>query len=86
MIKSTSAISGIHICRSKGYRNGGRHELVGLVCRAEYVMSKAATSALGVGSLERLNSAAQSGYASGSLVVAWRCSRTSIRFLLPNLL
>jgi len=33
-------------------------------------MSKAATSALGVGSLERLNSAAQSGYASGSLVVA----------------
>jgi hypothetical protein len=33
-------------------------------------MSKAATSALGVGNLEWLNSAAQSGYASGSLVVA----------------
>ena len=33
-------------------------------------MSKAVTSALGVGSLERLNSAAKSGYASGSLVAA----------------
>jgi hypothetical protein len=33
-------------------------------------MRKAATSALGAGDLEWLNSAAQSGYASGSLVVA----------------
>ena len=70
VVKSTSVISGIHICRSKGYRNGGRHEPVGLVCRAEYAMSKAATSALDAGSLEWLNSAAQSGYASGSLVAA----------------
>jgi hypothetical protein len=70
VVKSTSAISGIHIWRLKGYGNCGRHEPVGLVCRAEYVMSKAATSALGAGSLEWLNSAAQSSYASGSLVAA----------------
>jgi hypothetical protein len=69
-INSTSAISWIHIWRLKGYGNSGRHEPVGLVRRAEYAMSKAATSALGVGDLERLNCAAQSGYASGSLVVA----------------
>jgi hypothetical protein len=68
VIKSTSAISGIHIWRLKGYGNCGRHEPVGVVCRAEYAMSKAATSALGAGSLEWLNRAAQSGYASGSLV------------------
>jgi hypothetical protein len=65
--KSTSAITGIHICRSKGNRNGGRHEPVGLVRRAKYVTSKTATSALGVVNLKCLNGAAQSGYASGVL-------------------
>ena len=67
----------IHLChfgdsfwRLKGHNNGCRHEPVGLVRRAEYVTSKTATSALGAGSLEWLNSAAQSGYASGSLVAA----------------
>jgi hypothetical protein len=69
VIKSTSAIPGIHIWQLKGYSNGGRHEPVGLVCRAEYAMSKAARSALGVDNLEWLNSAAQSGYASGSPLV-----------------
>ena len=61
VVKSTSAISGFHIWRLKGYSNCGRHEPVGVVCRAEYLMSKAATSALGVDSLEWLNSSAQSG-------------------------
>jgi hypothetical protein len=70
VIKSTSAIPGIHIWQLKGYSNGGRHEPVGLVCRAEYAMSKAARSALGVDNLEWLNSAAQSGYASGSPLFA----------------
>ena len=59
VVKSTSAITGIHIWLLKGYVNCGRHEPVGLVCRAECAMSKAATSALGAGSLEWLNRAAQ---------------------------
>jgi hypothetical protein len=61
VVKSTSGIPGIHIWQLKGYGNCGRHKPVGVVCRAEYVMSKAATSALGVGDLEWLNSSAQSG-------------------------
>jgi hypothetical protein len=61
VVKSSSGIPGIHIWQLKGHSNGCRHEPVGLVRRAEYVMSKAATSALGVDSLEWLNSSAQSG-------------------------
>jgi hypothetical protein len=82
--KSTSGTLGIHIWQLKGHNNGCRHEPVGLVCRAEYVMSKAATSALGAGSLEWLNSAAQSGYASGSLLPL-RTGAAHLRLVLVGL-
>lgn len=47
---------------------GGKHEPAGIVHRGEYVMSKAATTAIGVGNLEALHNAAKRGYSGGGLV------------------
>ncbi|WP_443070100.1 phage tail tape measure protein [Sulfitobacter sp.] len=47
---------------------GGKHEPAGVVHRGEYVMSKAATSAIGVPQLEALHRSAKRGYADGGLV------------------
>jgi len=47
--------------------NGGKFEPAGVVHRGEYVLSKAATSALGVANLDALHSAAK-GYSGGGLV------------------
>lgn len=47
---------------------GGKHEPAGVVHRGEYVMSKAATSAIGVGNLEALHQSAKRGYADGGFV------------------
>ena len=48
--------------------NGGKYEPAGIVHKGEFVMSKAATSRLGVGNLEALHRTALRGYASGGLV------------------
>lgn len=48
--------------------SGGKHEPAGVVHRGEFVMSKAATSAIGVGNLETLHQSARKGYAGGGLV------------------
>lgn len=48
--------------------NGGKFEPAGVVHRGEYVMSKVATSAIGVGNLEALHRSAKRGYAEGGLV------------------
>ncbi len=48
--------------------NGGKYEPAGVVHRGEYVMSKEATSRIGVSSLEALHSSAKRGYASGGYV------------------
>ncbi|WP_415402894.1 phage tail tape measure protein [Tateyamaria sp. SN3-11] len=47
---------------------GGKYEPAGIVHKGEYVMSKAATSAIGVGTLDQLHRSAQRGYADGGLV------------------
>ena len=48
--------------------NGGKHQPAGVVHKGEFVMSKKATSAIGVGNLSALHSAAKRGYAEGGLV------------------
>ncbi len=47
---------------------GGKHQPAGIVHRGEYVLSKAATSRIGVANLERLHSAAKRGYSGGGFV------------------
>jgi hypothetical protein len=53
---------------------GGKYEPAGVVHRGEYVLSKAATSALGVGNLDSLHQSALKGYSGGGLVGAARAS------------
>ncbi|MCZ7907756.1 phage tail tape measure protein [Agrobacterium leguminum] len=48
--------------------HGGKYEPAGIVHKGEYVMSKAATSRIGVGNLEALHRGALGGYADGGLV------------------
>ena len=48
--------------------DGGKHQPAGVVHRGEYVMSKAATKAIGVGNLEALHQSARNGYSGGGLV------------------
>ena len=50
--------------------DGGKHQPAGVVHRGEYVMSKAATKAVGVRNLEALHTAAKKGYSGGGLVGA----------------
>jgi phage-related minor tail protein len=57
---------------------GGKHEPAGVVHKGEYVMSKAATSAIGVGNLEALHKAAKRGYAEGGLVSGVKASGGAI--------
>lgn len=53
---------------------GGKHEPAGVVHKGEYVMSKAATSAIGVSNLEALHRSAKRGYAEGGLVSGVKAS------------
>jgi lambda family phage tail tape measure protein len=48
--------------------DGGKHQPAGVVHRGEYVMSKSATKAIGVGNLEALHQSARKGYSGGGLV------------------
>ncbi|MEH6645502.1 phage tail tape measure protein [Sulfitobacter sp.] len=58
---------------SGGYTgNGGTFEPAGVVHKGEYVLSKAATAALGVGNLDALHASALRGYSGGGLVGAAR--------------
>lgn len=50
--------------------DGGKYEPAGVVHRGEYVMSKAATKAIGVGNLEALHQSARKGYSGGGIVGA----------------
>ncbi|MFN3663088.1 hypothetical protein [Yoonia sp.] len=47
---------------------GGKYEPAGLVHKGEFVVSKAATSRLGVGNLQAMHSAALKGYSAGGYV------------------
>ena len=54
---------------SGGYTgDGGKYEPAGIVHRGEYVLSKAATSRIGVSNLEALHTRALRGYSGGGLV------------------
>lgn len=54
---------------SGGYTgHGGKYEPAGVVHRGEFVMSKEATSRIGVGNLEALHRGALAGYAAGGYV------------------
>jgi lambda family phage tail tape measure protein len=54
---------------SGGYTgHGGKYEPAGVVHRGEYVMSKEATSRIGVGNLEALHRGALAGFAAGGYV------------------
>lgn len=48
--------------------DGGKLQPAGVVHKGEYVMSKSATRAIGVGNLERLHNTAKRGYSGGGLV------------------
>ena len=48
--------------------HGGKYEPAGIVHRGEYVMSKAATSRIGVGNLDSLHRGALKGFAAGGYV------------------
>lgn len=48
--------------------DGGKMQPAGVVHKGEYVMSKSATRAIGVGNLEALHSSAKRGYSGGGLV------------------
>lgn len=54
--------------------NGGKYQPAGVVHKGEYVLSKAATSALGVANLDSLHQSALRGYSGGGLVSAARVS------------
>ena len=47
---------------------GSKYEPAGVVHKGEYVLSKSATAAIGVGNLDALHNAAKRGYANGGLV------------------
>jgi len=54
---------------SGGYTGpGGKYQPAGVVHKGEYVLSKAATSNLGVGNLDKLHATAKRGYATGGYV------------------
>ena len=57
--------------------NGGRLEPAGVVHRGEYVLSKSATSAIGVANLDALHQSAKNGYSGGGLVGAARTASTA---------
>jgi phage-related minor tail protein len=59
--------------------NGGKYEPAGVVHKGEYVMSKSATSAIGVGNLAALHSHAVRGYANGGLVAMGAASASTAR-------
>jgi uncharacterized protein YukE len=48
--------------------DGGKHQAAGVVHRGEYVMSKKATSRIGIGNLEALHNGALGGFAEGGYV------------------
>jgi phage-related minor tail protein len=48
--------------------SGGKNDPAGIVHKGEYVLSKSATSAIGVGNLDALHSSAKRGYANGGYV------------------
>lgn len=48
--------------------SGGKNEPAGIVHRGEFVMSAAATKAIGVGNLQALHQSARKGYSGGGLV------------------
>lgn len=50
--------------------NGGKHQPAGIVHRGEFVMSKAATSRIGVGNLDAMHRGALKGFADGGYVGA----------------
>ncbi|MDQ0455157.1 phage tail tape measure protein [Rhizobium paknamense] len=50
--------------------DGGKYEPAGVVHRGEYVMSKKATSRIGVANLEAMHNSALHGYAEGGLVTS----------------
>ena len=56
---------------------GGKFEPAGIVHKGEYVLSAAATKAIGVPALEALHRSAQRGYAGGGLVGAARTSSSN---------
>lgn len=57
--------------------HGRKNDPAGVVHKGEYVISKAATSAIGVGNLEALHKSALRGYSGGGLVGAARTSATA---------
>lgn len=64
-----ASLGGLLGFASGGYTgHGGKFEPAGVVHRGEFVMSKAATTRLGVGNLEALHQSALRGYADGGLV------------------
>jgi phage-related minor tail protein len=69
-----SVLGGFLSILGSGFAEGGytgignKHEPAGVVHKGEYVMSKAATSAIGVGNLEAMHNAAKRGYSGGGLV------------------
>lgn len=62
-------LKGLGLFASGGYiGDGGKFEPAGVVHRGEFVMSKETTRRIGVGNLEALHRAAQTGFASGGYV------------------
>lgn len=62
-------VGGLFGFASGGYTGpGGKFEPAGVVHRGEFVMSKEATSRIGVGNLDQLHRAAKNGFASGGYV------------------
>ena len=57
--------------------HGGKYQPAGVVHKGEYVLSKGATSALGVDALNNLHASALRGYSGGGLVGAARTSATA---------
>lgn len=56
---------------------GGRFEPAGIVHKGEYVLSAAATKAIGVSALEVLHQSVKNGYAGGGLVGAARSAASA---------
>lgn len=64
-----TAIGSLLGFESGGYTgNGGKHQPAGVVHKGEFVLSKHATSAIGVGNLNALHASALKGYSGGGLV------------------
>lgn len=62
--------------------HGRKNDLAGVVHKGEYVISKAATSAIGVGNLEALHKSALRGYSGGGLVTG--AARASSLPMVPS--